>query len=384
MRSIASSQELTMKSTAKPRHSSAQDITGDPRWARVIARDAAADGQFVYAVKTTGVYCNPSSASKLPKPENVVFFDSAKKAEVAGFRPSISADQSAMAARQAGIVAAACRAIESAETPPRLEALAKTARLSPFHFHRVFKQVTGLTPRAYASAHRARRMREQLKAREARITDAIYDAGFGSNSRFYEASDDVLGMAAKDYRAGGTNATIKFAVGECSLGSILVAQGKRGVCAILLGDDPDKLVRDLQNQFPKAELVGADRDFERLVAQVVGFVEAPRKGLKLPLDVQGTAFQVRVWEALRKIPVGTTVSYADIAKRIGRPHAIRAVAQACAANHLAVAIPCHRVVRRDGDLSGYRWGVERKRELLQRESREWAFGGRTARSKASA
>jgi AraC family transcriptional regulator of adaptative response/methylated-DNA-[protein]-cysteine methyltransferase len=242
----------------------------------------------------------------------------------------------------------------------------------------------GLTPKAYASAHRARRMRERLNGSNASITNAIYDAGFNSNSRFYEASDRILGMRAKDYRAGGANAAIRFAVGQSSLGSILVAQSKRGVCAILLGDDPEKLVRDLQDQFLRADLIGGDESFEKLVAQVVGFVEAPQRGLKLPLDLQGTAFQERVWQALRKIPVGTTVSYADIAKRIGKPKAVRAVAQACGANHLAVAIPCHRVVRRDGDLSGYRWGVDRKRELLEREKRSWIFNQKAHGSKARA
>jgi AraC family transcriptional regulator, regulatory protein of adaptative response / methylated-DNA-[protein]-cysteine methyltransferase len=358
--------------------------TMDPRWALVVARDAAADAKFVYAVKTTGIYCKPSSASKLPKPRNVVFFDSATAAEAAGYRPSFAADQTSKAVEHARIVTAACRRIETEENPPRLDVLARQAGMSSFHFHRVFKEAIGLTPRAYAAAHRARRMREQLQARNTRITDAIYGSGFNSNSRFYEASDGVLGMPAKDYRAGGANTTIKFAVGECSLGSILVAQSRRGVCAILLGGDPEKLVRDLENQFPNAELIGADRAFEKLVAKVVGFIEAPRKGLKLPLDVQGTAFQVRVWQALRKIPAGTTVSYTDLAKHIGMPRAVRAVAQACAANRLAVAIPCHRVVRRDGDISGYRWGVERKRELLQRESRAGAFAEKASDVKTSA
>jgi AraC family transcriptional regulator, regulatory protein of adaptative response / methylated-DNA-[protein]-cysteine methyltransferase len=351
----------------------ARDVTKDPRWAAVMSRDPAADDQFVYAVKTTGIYCKPSSASRLPKPENVEFFATAKAAEAAGYRSSTAMDQTKIATERAKLVAEACRKIEAAETAPSLAALAKFARMSPFHFHRVFKEVTGLTPKAYASAHRARRMRERLTGSAASITNAIYDAGFNSNSRFYEASDRVLGMRARDYRAGGTNAAIRFAVGQSSLGSILVAQSERGVCAILLGDDPEKLVRDLQDQFPRAELIGGDGAFEKLVARVIGFVEAPQRGLKLPLDLQGTAFQERVWQALRKIPPGTTVSYADIAKRIGKPKAVRAVAQACGANHLAVAIPCHRVVRRDGDLSGYRWGVDRKRELLQREKRSWVF-----------
>jgi AraC family transcriptional regulator of adaptative response/methylated-DNA-[protein]-cysteine methyltransferase len=200
------------------------------------------------------------------------------------------------------------------------------------------------------------------------VTDAIYGAGFNSNSRFYAASNGMLGMRARDYRAGGPNMQIRFAVGQCSLGAILVAQSQRGICAILLGDDPEGLVHDLQDQFPKALLIGGDSEFEQLVAHVVGFIEAPSKGLNLPLDVQGTAFQERVWQALREIPPGATVSYAQVAARIGRPKAVRAVAQACGANPLAVAIPCHRVVRRSGELSGYRWGVERKRELLNRES----------------
>jgi AraC family transcriptional regulator of adaptative response/methylated-DNA-[protein]-cysteine methyltransferase len=250
---------------------------------------------------------------------------------------------------------------------PRLAELAERVGLSSYHFHRVFKQVTGLTPRAYAAAQREQRVREEL-GRGGTVTAAIFDAGYNSNSRFYERSSEVLGMTPTSYRAGGANADIRFAIGECSLGAILVAQSQRGVCAILLGDDPEVLVRDLQDRFPRANLIGGDSDFERLVATVVGFVEAPKIGLDLPLDVRGTAFQQRVWQALREIPAGKTASYTEIAKRIGCPSAVRAVAQACGANALAVAIPCHRVVRSDGSLSGYRWGVERKRELLEKEA----------------
>jgi AraC family transcriptional regulator of adaptative response/methylated-DNA-[protein]-cysteine methyltransferase len=344
--------------------------TEDDRWAAVQARDAAADGHFVYAVRTTGVYCQPSSTARLPKRENVEFFDTAEAAEAAGYRCSRRArgDQTSAAAERAALVARACRMIEASETPPQLDDLAVEVGMSPFHFHRLFKAETGLTPKAYSSAYRARKLREELSSPEASITDAIYDAGFNSNSRFYEASDQLLGMRARDYRAGGAGTVIRFAVGQCSLGAILVAQSQRGICAILLGDDPDSLVRDLQDQFPKAEIVGGDSGFEQLVAEVVGFIEAPSIGLHLPLDVQGTAFQERVWRALREIPPGTTVSYAEIASRIGSPKSARAVAQACATNHIAVAIPCHRVVRRDGDLAGYRWGVDRKRELLRREA----------------
>ena len=340
----------------------------DTRWAAILTRDPKADGLFVYGVKTTGVYCRPSSTSRLPRRENVEFFDTAAQAEAAGYRANkrANADRTQVAAHHALLVANACRHIEQADAPPSLEALAAQAGLSPFHFHRVFKAVTGLTPKGYVSAHRSRKVRNGLKGQHS-VTDALYDAGFNSNSRFYESANQVLGMKPGDYKAGGTNSEILFAVGQCSLGAILVAQSRRGVCAILLGDEPDKLVRDLQDQFPKADLVGADRSFEQVVAQVVGFVEAPALGLNLPLDLRGTAFQQRVWQALLEIPLGSTASYGKIAELIGAPTSFRAVAQACGANSLAVAIPCHRVVRSNGDLSGYRWGVERKRQLLERE-----------------
>jgi AraC family transcriptional regulator of adaptative response/methylated-DNA-[protein]-cysteine methyltransferase len=353
------------------------DAASDPRWAAVINRDAAQDLHFVYAVRTTGVYCRPSSPSRLPRPENVEFFDNAAEAEAAGYRPSKRAhsDQTRLATHNAALIAAACRHITEAEHAPALHALAAEAGISPWHFHRIFKAVTGLTPKAYAVAHRGSKMRSRLltkgSAKESpggSITEALYDAGFNSNSRFYEASDKLLGMKATDYRKGGANTEIHFALGECFLGSILVAQSVRGVCAILLGDDPEQLLNDLQDQFHTATLVGGDAKFEQLIAQVVGFIEAPGVGLNLPLDLQGTAFQQRVWQALLQIPPGTTASYGEIAKRIGAPTSYRAVAQACGANRLAVAIPCHRVVRSDGDLSGYRWGVERKQKLIDREA----------------
>ncbi|UDM53452.1 bifunctional DNA-binding transcriptional regulator/O6-methylguanine-DNA methyltransferase Ada [Cupriavidus sp. MP-37] len=356
------------RSTRRPAQAAeATLVEQDPRWARVLARDPGADRDFVYAVRTTGVYCLPSSPSRLPHPANVEFFDNAAAAEAAGYRPSRRAAPPALAARHAVLVAEACRRIEAADAVPTLAALASAAGISPYHFHRLFKTATGLTPRAYGAAHRARKLRAQLGASDS-VTEAIYDAGFGSNSRFYETSDAVLGMTPSRYRAGGADMDIRFAIGQCSLGAILVAQSERGVCAILLGDDPQALLQDLQDRFPRANLIGGDARFEQLVAQVVGLIEAPSIGLALPLDVRGTAFQQRVWQALREIPAGSTASYAEIAARIGAPRAVRAVAQACAANHLAVAIPCHRVVRSDGDLSGYRWGVARKRELLEREA----------------
>jgi AraC family transcriptional regulator of adaptative response/methylated-DNA-[protein]-cysteine methyltransferase len=359
-----------MRTLTSHQYTPKQSAERDPRWNAVLARDPAADKLFVYAVKTTGVYCRPSSPTRLPRPENVEFFDTPAAAEAAGYRPSKrGADQTTVAAQHAELVAAACRSIETALELPSLEMLAADAGLSVYHFHRVFKAVTGLTPKGYADANRARKVRNRL-SRSHSVTEAIYDAGFNSNSRFYEASGKVLGMTPTDYRAGGANTEIRFAIGQCSLGAILVAQSDRGVCAILLGDDPNALAHDLQDQFPRADLIGADHDFEQLVAQVVGFIEAPALGLDLPLDVRGTAFQQRVWQALREIPAGSTASYAEIAARIGSPKAVRAVAQACAANTLAVAIPCHRVIRSDGSGSGYRWGVERKRALLERESRD--------------
>jgi AraC family transcriptional regulator of adaptative response/methylated-DNA-[protein]-cysteine methyltransferase len=342
----------------------------DPRWARLVQRDPAADGSFWYSVRTTGVYCRPSCAARRANPVNIRFHATMAEAEQAGFRPCLRCkpDQAPLRQRQAELVATACRLLETVEDMPDLTGLAGSVGLSTSHFYRVFKAATGLTPRGYATAHRAQKVRAGLM-RSKTVTEAIYDAGFGSNSRFYEASDRMLGMTPTAYRAGGTDAAIHFAIGECSLGAILVARSPKGVCAILLGDAPDALLRDLQDRFPKAMLIGGDADFEAVVARVVGFVEAPRLGLDLPLDVRGTAFQQRVWQALREIPAGETASYAEIARRIGQPEASRAVAGACAANALAVAIPCHRVVRADGGLSGYRWGVERKGSLLERESK---------------
>ena len=267
----------------------------------------------------------------------------------------------------AALVAAACRRIEQAEQPPTLADLARDAGLSPQHFQRVFKAVAGVSPKAYAQARRGQALRERLHAGGTTVTDAMYAAGFNASSRLYAQSDDLLGMTPTQYRDGGTDARIEFALAQCSLGAILVARTPRGVCAIALGDEPEPLLRELQDRFPRAELVGGDAGFEALVARVVGFVEAPRVGLDLPLDVRGTAFQQRVWDALRRIPPGRTASYAEIAAAIGAPNSVRAVARACATNTLALAIPCHRVVRSDGALSGYRWGVARKQVLLERE-----------------
>lgn len=368
--------DRTMPQARPSKSAQAAATQADARWAAVQARDASADGRFYYSVQTTGVYCRPSCAARPALPENVRFHDSTADAEQAGFRPCkrCKPTQASPVAHHAALVTEACRIIEAAETPPTLDELAGRVGLSAHHFHRIFKQATGLTPKAYAAAQRARRVRSELVAPVASVTDAIFNAGYNTASRFYEEADGVLGMTPTRYQAGGKQVTIRFAIAQCSLGAILVAQSGRGVCAILLGDDAQVLAQDLQDRFPQAHLVGDDRSFDTLVAQVVAFVEAPGLGLALPLDVQGTAFQQRVWQALQAIPAGATASYADIAQRIGSPTAARAVAQACAANALAVAIPCHRVVRNDGALSGYRWGVERKQALLEREQRQATHG----------
>lgn len=352
-----------------------ETMIDDARWAAVGARDAAADGTFVYSVRTTGVYCRPSCASRMARRENVAFHATGAEAELAGFRPCkrCRPDGPSQDERRVAAVARACHLIEAAETMPSLDALAAAAGLSPSHFHRVFKDATGVTPKAFATQRRAARVATELRAAET-VTNAVYDAGFNASSRFYETSNARLGMTPTAFRAGGAGTQIKFAVGECSLGAILVAATVKGVCAILIGEDPAAIARDLQDQFPHADIIGGDRAFEQLVSRVVGFVDDPRGEFDLPLDISGTAFQQRVWQALRAIPAGTTSTYAEVAAAIGAPSAHRAVAAACAANKIAVAIPCHRVVRSDGALAGYRWGVERKQALIAREGRPIAAG----------
>ena len=345
--------------------------TDQARWEAVIRKERTAADAFVYSVRTTGVYCRPSCPARPARRENVAFHRTPEDAERAGFRackrckpndPSAQGEHAAM-------VATACKLIvDSADSggPLPLDALAEAIGMSPWHFHRVFKSMTGLTPKAYAAAHRAQRMHEEL-SRPGTVTSAIYNSGFDSNGRFYAESTKRLGMKPTEFKAGGEGRTIRFAVGECSLGSILVAASGLGICSISLGNDPATLVTELQDRFPNAELIGGDRRFERTVARVVAFVENPSTALELPLHIQGTAFQQRVWKALCEIPYGTTCTYSELARKLGKPGATRAVAGACAANSLAVAIPCHRVVRTDGSLSGYRWGVERKEKLLNAE-----------------
>lgn len=329
-------------------------------------------GTRVYAVKTTGIYCRPGCRSRPARPENVRFFDSARQARAAGFRPCrrCNPDGCSPQAEQAALIEKACRLLDSSFTAgarsPSMAQLAVALELSSAHLHRLFKRVLGVTPAQYARAQRAQRARDSLM-RSPRISDALYEAGYGSSSRFYAESTERLGMPPRRYRSGGAREQLRFALGECSLGSFLVAVSARGVAAISLGEDPQGLLRALQDMFPRAELLGADAAFEALVSKVVGLIDDPRASLDLPLDVRGTAFQQRVWMALRRIPIGSTRSYAQLARQIGRPAAVRAVAAACASNRIAVAIPCHRVVRTDGSASGYRWGIERKAALLRRE-----------------
>jgi AraC family transcriptional regulator of adaptative response/methylated-DNA-[protein]-cysteine methyltransferase len=352
-----------------PGEERAREITNDPRWTSIVNRDPAADGKFYYSVRTTGVYCRPSCAARPARPENVQYHHTCEEAERAGFRPCkrCRPNQPALAKQNARKIAKACRLIEQSERMPSLKDLAAHANMSLYHFHRTFKSITGLTPVKYGEARRGDRMRASLE-RSNTVTEAIYGAGFNSSGRFYEKSNEVLGMTPSAFRAGGADTDIFFAIGKCSLGFILAAQSRRGVCAILLGDDPAVLLKDLQDRFPRANLIGNEPGYENLVAKVVGLVESPGVGFELPLDIRGTAFQQRVWKALQQIPPGSTASYAEIAAKIGMPKAVRAVAQACGANALAIAIPCHCVVKNDGSLSGYRWGVERKRALLEREA----------------
>ena len=356
-----------MSESTNPRPTTA--ATAEAMWEAFRRRDLAYDGQFYVAVKTTGVYCRPSCAARPPKRENVSFFPTAAAAEQAGYRACKRCKPHLVGQPdpQVEAVKRACLTIAAAEEPPPLAALAQQAGLSPFHFHRLFKKVTGVTPKAYAAQVQARRAAESL-ANATTVTEAIYDAGYSSSSRFYESAAARLGMTPTAVRRGGEGALIRFAVGEASLGAVLVAATDKGVCAILLGDDPNELVRELERRFPRAELKGGDAAFERTVAGVVGLVEAPSRVFDLPLDIRGTAFQQQVWQALRSVPAGKTTTYTEIAKAIGRPDAVRAVAGAIAANPLAIAIPCHRVIRIDGDLAGYRWGVERKRKLLAKEA----------------
>ena len=343
--------------------------TNQARWEALVRRDLNANRAFVYGVLTTFIFCRPACPSRLPKYENVRFFDTCKQAEQAGFRPCKRCHPASEAGHDSLSVAIikACHIIETREEHVPLKNLADEVGLSPFHFQRLFKKNVGVTPKQYAMEIRLKQVRSGLQ-REATVTEAIYVAGFASSSRFYENAEAVLGMKPSEYRQGAAGINIRFAVEKSPLGWVLIAATAKGICTIELGDDPDILVNQLREQFSKAKIIDKDEPFRTRVKQILAHLENPQRRLDLPLDIQGTAFQRLVWTALREIPTGSTASYADIAAKIGRPTAARAVARACASNKIAVAIPCHRVVRRDGRLGGYRWGIERKRAVLEREA----------------
>ncbi|MFL7837880.1 MAG: bifunctional DNA-binding transcriptional regulator/O6-methylguanine-DNA methyltransferase Ada [Candidatus Promineifilaceae bacterium] len=342
--------------------------TDDSRWQAVVDRDLEARGHFLYGVKTTGIYCRPGCASRLPRRENVRFFDDAQTAEAAGFRPCKRCTPQIEPADPAvKAVIQACRMIEEAEQPPSLDELADAAGFSKYHFHRLFKRIVGVTPAQYAAEKRSDRLRGELQTDSA-VTDAIYNAGYESSSRFYETAVSSLGMKPMEYRDGGPGVSIRYAIRQTYLGLVLIAATERGICRIDFGDTQQGLLQRLRENFPRAKLQADDPQFAATVNQVLAFLDRPQEGLDLPLDIQGTAFQRRVWDALRDIPAGKTISYGDLAREIGRPKASRAVAGACAANQIAVAVPCHRVVRGGGGLGGYRWGLARKEAILEREA----------------
>ncbi len=338
------------------------------RWAAVVARDVAADGRFVYAVTTTGVYCRPSCPARRPKPAHVRFFVTAAAAEAAGFRPCRRCRPEADDRSPAAIVAAACRRLEEAEERLRLAELAAPLGVSPRRLRRLFRELLGITPKRYGTALGRQRFARLLERGE-KVTVALYGAGFGGPAALHAAGGPVLGMPPSAYRRGGEGRRIRYALRRTALGWLLLAATDRGVCALEFGDDPDALEGRLRRRFARAESVARDRELEAWLARVLAFLENPASPLELPLDVRGTAFRERVWRALREIPPGETVDYGELAARIGAPRAARAVGAACGANPTALLIPCHRVRRRDGGLGGWRWGEERKRRLLAAEAR---------------
>lgn len=345
-----------------------QFMTDEARWNAVSENNTSADGTFYYAVITTGIYCRPSCKSKLPNRSNVEYFSTCDDAEVAGYRACKRCRPTAISKNEEveHKIIRACRIIEESETSIKLEELAIRVNLSSYHFHRLFKKIVGVTPKQYASRHQSRRFQKNLKTSSS-ITDAIYSAGYGSSGSAYDKKRDQLAMKPKVYLKGANGVTITYGLAQCFLGWVIVAATHRGICAIEFGDDSDTLPEQIQARFPKAQLNKADIEFETLLKEVVDFIELPKENFQVPLDIQGTAFQQQVWEVLRKIKPGETISYSDVADLIGNPNAVRAVASACASNKLAVVIPCHRVISKTGKTGGYRWGAERKKRLLESE-----------------
>lgn len=351
---------------------SAQFNTDDARWNAVSENRPDADGVFYYAVITTGIYCRPSCRSKLPNRVNVEYFSTCDDAETAGYRACKRCKPTTLskADETEQKIIRACRIIEQSETSITLDDLATQVHLSPYHFHRLFKKIVGITPKQYASRHQSRRFQKNLLTSPS-VTDAIYSSGYGSSGSAYDKKRDQLAMKPKDYRKGAEGVTITYELAQCFLGWVIVAATDRGICAIEFGDDPEALPEQVQSRFPNAQLNKADSGFKTLINEVVDFIESPKDMFHVPLDIQGTAFQQQVWEVLRQIKPGETMSYTDVAERLGKPKAVRAVASACAANKLAVVIPCHRVISKAGNVSGYRWGPERKEKLLESEQLCW-------------
>ncbi len=337
------------------------------RWTAVLSRTETSEDRFFYAVKTTNIYCRPGCPSRRPDLKNVVFFDASSDAERAGFRPCLRCRPNDT---KPTVVESLCRYIENhADGAVTLDALSKFARLSPSHLQRMFKDAMGVSPREYASAHRAKRLKSEL-SHGAPVTDALYEAGYGSSSRLYERSDEELGMTPSSYRKGGKGEQIDFTIAGSPLGRMLVATTARGVCAITFGESDAELEETLSKEFPGATCNYNPELLSAAVTAVVAHLKGSNGQIDLPLDIRATAFQRVVWKALQSIPYGTKVSYEDVAKAIGKPAAVRAVASACAKNRIAVAIPCHRVVHKGGGISGYRWGTDRKKLLLEQERTE--------------
>lgn len=340
----------------------------DVCWHAVIDRDKSYNGRFVFAVRSTGVFCRPSCPARRPRRENVTFFDLPRDAEAAGFRACLRCRplDSGSPEEQAKLVEQACRIIEASPERLSLDALGKEVGVSPFHLQRTFKRLMGISPRQYGEAHRSSRLKKGLQGGDS-VTGAMYDAGYGSSSRLYESAHDVLGMTPSRYRRGGEGMKIAYTTLQSRLGRLLVAATERGICAVSLGDSDEQLLFELGGEYPGAEIHRDDPGLGTWASAVLEYVDGTQTSADLPLDLAATAFQHRVWEELRTIPYGSTRSYGEIARSIGEPGAARAVAQACASNRVALLIPCHRVVREGGAPGGYRWGIERKRALLRQE-----------------
>lgn len=343
-------------------------MQSDTQWQHVIARDPRQDGRFVFAVRTTGIYCRPSCPSRRPRRDSVEFFEDPQQAEQAGYRACLRCKPTQIST-QAKAVMFARRLLDEAEGVLTLAELSQRVGVSPFHLQRLFKRATGLSPREYQSARRMQHVKHGLRKGDD-VTTALYDAGFGSPSRLYEKSGQQLGMTPGTYRRGGVGATVNYAILPSALGRVLVAATSRGLCAVRFGETAAELKRELREEFHAAAIVRDDAALQPYIQPLLASMRGQRVTIDLPLDVRATAFQKKVWDALRTIPRGETRSYSEVARDIGDPHAVRAVARACASNPVAIAIPCHRVVRSDGDLAGYRWGITRKRKLLERERRE--------------